>query len=206
MKILDGKPIPIFPLPSVVLFPQIVQPLHIFEPRYLSMVEEALDSHGFISMALLKPGYEDEYLGAPEVHPVVAVGNIITYQAKDDGTYDIVLLGNKRARIVEEVEGRPYRRGVLVELKEKLPHSSAEKEDLRLGLDALLKLATRDLEDENKGLFKLQESFSDESNVGFLVDFLAYHFIKDIEFQQTLLEELDVALRARNLLNAITTP
>ena len=83
MKILDGKPIPIFPLPSVVLFPQIVQPLHIFEPRYLEMVEEALDSHGFISMALLKPGYEDNYLGAPEIHPVVAVGNIITYQAKD---------------------------------------------------------------------------------------------------------------------------
>ena len=206
MKILDGKPIPIFPLPSVVLFPQIVQPLHIFEPRYLEMVEEALDSHGFISMALLKPGYEDNYLGAPEIHPVVADGNIITYQAKDDGTYDIVLLGNKRARVVEEIGGRPYRRGVLVELKEKLPHSSAEKEDLRLGLEALLKLATKDLEDQNKGLFKLQESFSDESNVGFLVDFLAYHFIKDIEFQQSLLEELDVGLRAKNLLNEITTP
>ena len=206
MKILDGKPIPIFPLPSVVLFPQIVQPLHIFEPRYLEMVEEALDSHGFISMALLKPGYEDNYLGAPEIHPVVDVGNIITYQAKDDGTYDIVLLGNKRARVVEEIGGRPYRRGVLVELKEKLPHSSAEKEDLRLGLEALLKLATKDLEDQNKGLFKLQESFSDESNVGFLVDFLAYHFIKDIEFQQSLLEELDVGLRAKNLLNEITTP
>ena len=170
------------------------------------MVEEALDSHGFISMALLKPGYEDNYLGAPEIHPVVAVGNIITYQAKDDGTYDIVLLGNKRARVVEEIGGRPYRRGVLVELKEKLPHSSAEKEDLRLGLEALLKLATKDLEDQNKGLFKLQESFSDESNVGFLVDFLAYHFIKDIEFQQSLLEELDVGLRAKNLLNEITTP
>ena len=206
MKILDGKPIPIFPLPSVVLFPQIVQPLHIFEPRYLEMVEEALDSHGFISMALLKPGYEDNYLGAPEIHPVVAVGNIITYQAKDDGTYDIVLLGNKRARVVAAIGGRPYRRGVLVELKEKLPHSSAEKEDLRLGLEALLKLATKDLEDQNKGLFKLQESFSDESNVGFLVDFLAYHFIKDIEFQQSLLEELDVGLRAKNLLNEITTP
>ena len=201
MKILDGKPIPIFPVASLLLFPQIFQPLHIFEPRYLEMVEEALDSHGFISMALLKPGYEDNYLGAPEIHPVVAVGNIITYQAKDDGTYDIVLLGNKRARVVEEIGGRPYRRGVLVELKEKLPHSSAEKEDLRLGLEALLKLATKDLEDQNKGLFKLQESFSDESNVGFLVDFLAYHFIKDIEFQQSVLEELDVGLRAKNLLN-----
>lgn len=204
MKILDGKPIPIFPLPSVVLFPQIVQPLQIFEPRYLDMIEDALDGHGFISMALLKPGYEDDYLGNPEIHPVVVVGNIITYQAKDDGTYDIVLLGNKRARLVEEVPGKAYRRGVLVELKEKLPHSTQESEDLRLGLETLLKMATRDMEDENIGLSKLQESFSDQSNVGFLVDFLAYHFIKDLEFQQSLLEELDVALRAQNLLNAIT--
>lgn len=204
MKILDGKPIPIFPLPSVVLFPKIVQPLHIFEPRYLDMIEEALDSHGFISMALLKPGYEDNYLGTPEIHPVVVVGNIITYRARDDGTYDIVILGNKRARLVEELDGKTYRRGVLVELKEKLPDSTDEREGLRTGLEALLKMATRDMEDENKGLFKLQKSFADESNVGFLVDFLAYHFIKDLEFQQSLLEELDVSLRARNLLSAIS--
>ena len=97
MKIFDGRPLPIFPLPSVVLFPRIVQPLHIFEPRYIKMLVETLDNPGHIALALLKPGYENNYFGSPEVHPVVSVGKIITYQARDDGTYDIVLIGDRRA-------------------------------------------------------------------------------------------------------------
>ena len=106
MKSSNHRPIPIFPLPSVVLFPRIVQPLHIFEPRYLEMLTEALDNQGRIAMALLKPGFESNYFGSPEIHPVVSVGSIITYEARDDGTYDVVLLGDKRARLEREVGGK----------------------------------------------------------------------------------------------------
>ena len=62
-----------------------------------------------------------------------------------------------------------------------------------------------DMKKENKGLALLQKSFAEESSVGFLVDFLAYHFIKSPESQQSLLEELDVSLRARSQLEALTT-
>ena len=204
MKIFNGKPIPIFPLPSVVLFPRIVQPLHIFEPRYLEMFTEALDGHGTIAMALLKPGYETNYFDAPEIHPVVSVGNIITYEAREDGTYDVVLLGDKRARLEREIDGRIFRRGILHELEEKLPATIEDQENLRMNMEALLDVAIQDMKDENRGLARLQKSFAKESSLGFLVDFLAYHFIKDLEFQQSLLEELDVSLRARSLLDALT--
>lgn len=204
MTILDGRPIPIFPLPSVVLFPRIVQPLHIFEPRYIEMLVENLDSHGHIALALLKPGYEADYYGSPEVHPVVSVGSIVTYQARDDGTYDVVLLGEKRARIEKEIHGRIYRRGALVELEEKLPRSEEERESLRLNMKTLLDIALQDMKDEHSGLAKLQKTFAEESRIGFFVDFLAYHFIKDMGTQQGLLEELDVNLRARNLLDALS--
>ena len=204
MKIFDGRPIPVFLLPSVVLFPRIVQPLHIFEPRYIEMLIEALDSHGLIALALLKPGYENDYFGSPEIHPVVSVGNIVAYQARDDGTYDIVLLGEKRARLEREIEGRIYRRGVLVELEERVPRSAEGRKNLRLSMEALMDIALRGMGKEHSGLAKLQKSFAEESSVGFLVDFLAYHFIKDMEFQQTLLEELDVTLRARQLLDALS--
>ena len=204
MKIFDGRPIPVFPLTSVILFPRIVQPLHIFEARYIEMLVEALDSHGLIALALLKPGYENDYFGSPEVHPVVSVGNIVAYQARDDGTYDIVLLGEKRARLEREIEGRIYRRGVLVELEERVPCSAEGRKNLRLSMEALLDIALRGMGKEHSGLAKLQKSFAEESSVGFLVDFLAYHFIKDMEFQQTLLEELDVAIRARHLLDALS--
>jgi Lon protease-like protein len=135
---------------------------------------------------------------------VVSVGNIVAYQARDDGTYDIVLLGEKRARLEREIEGRIYRRGVLVELEERQPRSAEGRKNLRMNMEALLDIALQDMEEEHSGLAKLQKSFAEESSAGFLVDFLAYHFIKDMEFQQTLLEELDVTLRARHLLDALS--
>lgn len=205
MKLFDHRPIPIFPLPSVVLFPRIVQPLHIFEPRYLEMFTEALDNQGRIAMALLKPGFENNYFGSPEIHPVVAVGSIITYEARDDGTYDVVLLGDKRARVEREIGGKIYRRGALDELEETSSGSREDRANLRTNMEALLEAAIQDMKEENKGLALLQRSFAEESSFGFLVDFLAYHFIKDPEFQQSLLEELDVSLRARSLLDALTT-
>ena len=55
--------LPLFPLPDTVLFPGMPLPLHIFEPRYRKMVEDALASHRSIGMALLKPGWEDDYEG-----------------------------------------------------------------------------------------------------------------------------------------------
>src|SRR6188474_3512723 len=46
----------LFPLPNLVLFPHVVQPLHVFEPRYRSLTADALGDDRLISMALLKPG------------------------------------------------------------------------------------------------------------------------------------------------------
>ena len=63
--------IPIFPLPNVVLFPNVFLPLHIFEPRYREMVGDALAGDRMIGMTLLKPGWEHEYEGRP---PVYATG------------------------------------------------------------------------------------------------------------------------------------
>ena len=204
MKLFTPRPIPIFPLPSVVLFPRIVQPLHIFEPGYLEMFTEALDSQGQIAIALLKPGFENNYFGSPEFHPVVSVGTIITYEARDDGTYDVVLLGDKRARLEKEVGGKIYRRGGLGELEEKSSGSREDRKNLRMNMEALLDVAIKGMKKENKGLALLQKSFAEESSFGFLVDFLAYHFIKDPESQQSLLEELDVSLRASRLQDALT--
>ena len=52
----------LFPLPKVVLFPLVTLPLHIFEPRYRQMTADALAGDRLITMILLKPGYEAQYL------------------------------------------------------------------------------------------------------------------------------------------------
>ena len=51
----------VFPLPHTVLFPRTLLPLHIFEPRYRALLEDALRDSRRIVMAVLKPGYEPDY-------------------------------------------------------------------------------------------------------------------------------------------------
>ncbi len=53
--------IPLFPLPNVVLFPNVFLPLHIFEARYRAMVRDALAGDRMIGMVLLRPGFEADY-------------------------------------------------------------------------------------------------------------------------------------------------
>lgn len=101
--------IPLFPLPNVVLFPQMPMPLHVFEPRYRKMVRDALEGERTIGMTLLRPGWEPEYHGRPPVYPVGCAGVIEQSEALEDGRYNIVLRGTTRFRIREEHEGEPYR-------------------------------------------------------------------------------------------------
>jgi Lon protease-like protein len=103
--------LPIFPLPTVVLFPGVFLPLHIFEPRYREMVADALSSDRLIAMALLRDGWEGDYEGRPPVFSVGCTGLIAHCESLADGRYNIVLRGMDRIRIVAEDHGRAYRRG-----------------------------------------------------------------------------------------------
>ena len=105
--------LPLFPLPNVVLFPNVFLPLHIFEPRYRRMVADALDSDRMIGMVLLKPGWEHDYDRQP---PVYAIGcsSVITHVERlDDGRFNIVLRGVERFRILTENHERDYRRALV---------------------------------------------------------------------------------------------
>lgn len=90
-------------------------PLHVFEPRYRTMVKDSLDSDGLIAMALFSRALnEDEYQnGRPRLRPCVCVGHIRQYEMLRDGRYLLVLQGTCRARIVSEVTHAPYRKIVV---------------------------------------------------------------------------------------------
>src|SRR3990172_9342939 len=83
----------LFPLPNLTMFPHVVQPLHIFEPRYREMVEESLATDRLIAMVLLREGWEDDYEGNPPVHAIACLGQILADQRLDDGRYNILLRG-----------------------------------------------------------------------------------------------------------------
>jgi Lon protease-like protein len=121
--------IPIFPLPNVVLFPNVFLPLHIFEPRYRAMVADALNGDRMIGMVLLRPGYEKEYEGRPAIYPVGCAGLITHSELLTDGRYNIVLRGIEKFRVVSEDTSKAYRLADVEALPESV--SAAEKELLR---------------------------------------------------------------------------
>jgi uncharacterized protein len=132
--------LPLFPLPNVVLFPNVFLPLHIFEARYREMVSDAIAGDRMIGMVLLRPGWEHEYEGRPPVYQIGSSGVITHFERLSDGRYNIILRGLERFRILEEDTSRIYRRAIV----ERLTDEGLRSDDrtvirhLRTKLEALL--------------------------------------------------------------------
>lgn len=91
--------ITIFPLPGAVLYPGLQLPLHIFEPRYRAMVSDALARDRLIGM--IQPQRPEE--GAP-LFEIGCLGRIGDVEALEDGRFNIVLEGERRFRVVRELD------------------------------------------------------------------------------------------------------
>jgi Lon protease-like protein len=100
---------PLFPLPRVFLSPQVVMPLHIFEPRYRQMIEDQLDRRGWIVVAPIREGHEPDQLGNPPVYPVGGLGEIVKHTRLPDGRFVISLAGLSRVHLQEVESDRLYR-------------------------------------------------------------------------------------------------
>ena len=101
--------IPVFPLPGALLLPRARLPLHIFEPRYLQMLDDTLKTeHRLIGMVQTReiPGRDETRL-----HAIGCAGRLTAFSETEDGRYMVTLSGLSRFRIRDEIEGfAPYRR------------------------------------------------------------------------------------------------
>jgi Lon protease-like protein len=105
----EGFVLPIFALPDLVFFPNTRLPLHIFEPRYRQMVSDAIETDHRIGIILLRPGWQSDYYGAPAIHRCGTIGTIEQAVPLDDGRYNILVHGDVRFRVLDEVSRVPYR-------------------------------------------------------------------------------------------------
>jgi Lon protease-like protein len=192
----EPKVVPVFPLPNVVLFPGMFLPLHIFEPRYRKMTADALAGERLIAMALLSPGWEQDYEGSPAIHPVIGVGKIIEDVKLEDGRYNLVLLGLSRVRVIEEIPRGPYRSARVEVLREReaTGHDADRK---RSTLRALYAEIVKGL--SQGGL----PSPPEDIPLGMLCDVVASLLSMSAATKQALLEELDVAARCDRLLRLL---
>ncbi|MCX7301460.1 MAG: LON peptidase substrate-binding domain-containing protein [Rhodobacterales bacterium] len=100
--------IPIFPLPGALLLPRARLPLHIFEPRYLVMIEDAMKTKTRL-IGMIQP--YDAPGAAGKLHAIGCAGRLSAFSETEDGRYMITLSGISRFRLVKEVQGfTPYRR------------------------------------------------------------------------------------------------
>ncbi|EEB86010.1 LON peptidase substrate-binding domain-containing protein [Roseobacter sp. GAI101] len=101
--------IAIFPLGGALLLPRSRLPLHIFEPRYLQMIEDSLKTPGRL-IGMVQPNVVPGREG-PGLQTIGCAGRITQFSETEDGRYMITLGGVSRFRVVKEIEGfTPYRR------------------------------------------------------------------------------------------------
>jgi Lon protease-like protein len=188
--------IPLFPLPNVVLFPNVFLPLHIFEPRYRRMVGDALSGDRIIGMVLLRPGWEADYEGRPTVYPIGCAGLITHAEPLADGRYNIVLRGLQKFRIREEEDQSGYRVAQIETLMEDL--NDIERTAMRTERRRLESLLVPQPEGRGSDA-KVPSSMPDEDLVNALAQYLE---LEPVE-KQALLEREGLVARCRSLIELL---
>ena len=194
--------IPLFPLPATVFYPNTSLPLHIFEPRYRNMVEDALNGKGEIGMILLKPGWENDYQGTPEIMTIGCVGKITRHSELPEGKYNILLSGLYRFRILNEIKGKTYRQAEVAILKEiNNKDLTSQASPIKERLIRIMQLYLKSIPNGAK----IEEALHMENcqNLAEFVDKLTHHFDLPVNKMQEFLEQQDVQKRADSLYSLI---
>ena len=189
----------LFPLPNMVLFPHVIQALHIFEPRYCEMLTEALESDHLITMALLVPGWESQIQGEPNLGNTVCIGRIISHTPTDDGRHNILMAGLQRARIIEEIEADTSFRQARVELIfDIVPDDFRESADVHRA--TLLRLFRSMIPQDAANSKTFADLLTQQLPLGILTDIIAYAVNLPVTVKQLLLGEANVQTRFETLL------
>ncbi len=182
--------ISLFPLPNVVLFPDVFLPLHIYEPRYCEMTRAALDDNRLIGMVLARSQAEPD-----ACYPIGCAGVITHVEEIDGGRFNIVLRGLQKFRILadDETSEKPYRIASIEGIAEGAVDKVALKEQ-RARLEALLvSSGTANFS------FRLPPSMPDIEFVHALSQYFGFEAVE----RQALLEMTNADARCRALIELV---
>jgi Lon protease-like protein len=191
--------VPIFPLPDVTFFPHTTLPLHVFEARYRAMVADAVERNRRLVIVRLRPGYEASYAGKPLVHAVGGVGEIVSCTRLATGRYNIVLRGEDRIRIEQELPSDTLYRLVRARrLEDVAPSRDAGPAltRIRAGCRDLLAALGRPAD-------LLDNALTGEQRPGVIADRITAAVLPDADLRQELLETLDVTTRVARVADAV---
>ena len=184
--------VPVMPLPSAVLFPHALLPLHVFEPRYQEMLELALNEHRMFSVALVKPE-RGQWKSPDDFFHTAGVGLIRACVERGDGTSDLILQGLHRVRFSAFEQSTPFPIA-RIEPIESETKSSVETDALGA---KVLELYSRLKESGRHLPAKVDQYLSQLGDTEMLADLMAATFINDSLRRQQILEELAINQRLR---------
>jgi Lon protease-like protein len=191
--------VPIFPLPDVTFFPHTMLPLHVFEARYRAMVMDVLERGRRLAVVKLQPGYEAGYAGKPAVHPVAGLGELVACERLATGRYNIMLRGECRVRLEQELPTdtlyRVVRARRLTDTEpagDGTPTLGRIRDACRALLSALQRPA--DL---------LDAALAEGQAPGVVADRVAAAVLPDADLRQSLLETLDAGARLARVADAV---
>ncbi len=190
----------LFPLPQVVLLPHAVLPLHIFEPRYRQMTEDALESgDNLIAMVLLRESESPKGIGSPQVEEVACLGKIVQHRRLPDGRFNLLLLGLKRIRLVREVASKELYRVATAESFDDLEEQESATEKGAELLKQFRLFAERHQEHDAD----LHNALGSGLPLGVLTDMIAQAMDLSAPLKQSLLAERSPEQRAAFLLEIL---
>jgi Lon protease-like protein len=193
--------VPVMPLPNAILFPRVLLPLYIFEPRYKKMLGDCLTGERMFAVALLRKGWEKN--GAQALpYPIATVGVVRTCVGRPDGTSNLVLEGVTRVTIVEYVRQRPYRTARVEPLETHDSFESPQRDALVAVVAKLAKARARMGVELPKSVVN---SLLQVESPDLLSDLVSYTLLDNFYHKQEMLETLDVNERLDKLVELLQT-
>lgn len=194
--------IAIFPLSNFIIFPQTTVPLNIFEPRYIDMINDSMDSNKLIGIIQPRNNQNENYIN-PQLHNVGCLGKIVNFKKTNDGRYLIELKGLIRFKIINEVKTDNKYREFDVNYKDFEHDLKNNNQELKF---TDLELIFKDLKSlfEKKG-FVINWKALEKQNLDETINALAMASPFSLEEKQVLLEAENLDIRKSKIAEILKT-
>ena len=192
--------IPIFPLSNFILFPKTTVPLNIFEPRYITMIDDAIKTDKMLG--LIQPK-KNNTSTITDLYEVGCLGKITSFEDTTNGRYLINLSGLTRFRIVKEIKNSKLYRTCEINFEDYKDDLNLKKQELKF---SDLELIFKDLKSlfEKKGYIINWKSL-EKQDLNETINALAMASPFSLEEKQILLESQSLEIRKNKIAEILNT-
>tara|TARA_Y100001970_G_C14231087_1_gene858682 strand:+ start:1546 stop:2190 length:645 start_codon:yes stop_codon:yes gene_type:complete len=193
--------IPVFPLSNFIIFPNTTVPLNIFEPRYIDMINDSMQSNKFIGM--IQPKNSNEEIIPPKLHSIGCLGKITSFRETEDKRYLIELKGLIRFEIINEIKSSKKYRECKVNFNDFQHDLNDQKEEIKF---SDIELIFKDLKSlfEKRG-FIVNWKALEKQSINETINALSMASPFSLEEKQVLLEAKNLDIRKKKIAEILST-